>query len=259
MGGLARCNVTLKKVGEIRYESSIKNLIRVLTSPDDLLPGIPFVVGLSGKRIRLLFRRLLFRFQDDYEINSEQLEEDEVKLIFKGEKSTIIILFKIYPRLIQVFADYSGPRKWVVWPRVKDLALSIASFAVEHAGHVEQKEEEVKEDYSKMLADLSWITRLLMKSMLVKTMDVVIRRGEFNKFIEDLHNLGVFKNYKMIYVSGSGNGSFRLLFINGELVGVYSIVEGDEILGDTTKLNKLEGYYKVKIYGSITPTLEVKQ
>ncbi len=248
----------MKKVGEINHETPPSNLARLLTSPDDLLPGIPFVVGLSGRKIRLLFRRLLFRFKDDYEIDSELVGDDEAKLTFKGERSTITILYKIYPRVIQVFADYSGPRKWVVWPRVKDLALSIASFAVEHAGHV-GKTEEVKEDYSKMLADLSWITRLLMKSMLVKTMDVVIRRGEFNKFIEDLHNLGVFRNYKMIYVSGSGNGSFRLLFINGELVGVYSIVEGEEVLGDTTKLNKLEGYYKVKIYGSIAPTLEVKQ
>lgn len=248
-----------EKVGDVKHALPTSSLIEFLSDPDNLLPGMPFVVGLVGRRVKLLFKRFFFKFQDIYSIEARREGEEEVSLELEGDKSRIRVLYRVYPSNVIVFAEYDGPRRRIAWPRVKELALSIAKYAVEHAGRVAGAEGEAGgRDYSEKLADLSWVTSLLMKSMLVKSMDVALLRGEFGRFIEDLMHEGLLRKYRLVYVSGSGNGSFRLLFIDGRLVGVYAAFGGREVVGDASKLNELEGYYKVKIYASVSPKLEVK-
>ncbi len=245
----------MKKVGEVKGEFSAEAIIKFFEVAENLLPGIPYVVGIMGDRVWLSFRRLFFRFEDKYRIETSTRSNSEVEVKFNGEKSTILVLYKIFKSQILVFADYSGPKRWTVWPSVKKLAHAILEYALEHASEAKEELKVAGDDYSKKLADLSWITSTLSKSLLLNTLDVVVRRREFDKFLEGLHTLGVFKEYKVVYVSGSGNGSFRLLFINGELVGVYASVGDREVLGDASKLNDLEGYYKVKVYGVLAPEI----
>lgn len=252
-----RENWLIKKIGEFQKEFDKESLIVYLKEKNNLLPSIPYVVGLFNDKIRLMFKRFIFKFEDTYEISIDHITDNEMMITLKGDASTIKLLFKIYTNKILLFADYIGPRKRIVWPKLRNLAYSILEHAVNHSVNVKNLKQTTIADFSLKLADIAWISKLLMKSMLVKTMDVTIIRGEFNKFIEDLHSQGIFNKYKVVYVSGSGNGSFRLLFVNGKLAGVYAIISGDELLEDSTVLNKIEGLYRVKIYGSLLPSPEV--
>ncbi|MEB3764958.1 MAG: hypothetical protein GSR77_02165 [Desulfurococcales archaeon] len=247
----------IKKIGEFQKEFDKESLIAYLKEKNNLLPSIPYIVGLFDDKIRLMFKRFIFKFEDTYEISIDHITDNEIIITLKGDVSTIKLLFKIYTNKILLFADYIGPRKRIVWPKLRNLAYSIIEHAVNHSVSVKNLEQTTARDFSLKLADIAWISKLLMKSMLVKTMDVSIIRGEFNKFIEDLHSQGIFSKYKVVYVSGSGNGSFRLLFVNGQLAGIYAIISGEELLEDSTVLNKIEGLYRVKIYGSLLPSPEV--
>ncbi len=53
------------------------------------------------------------------------------------------------------------------------------------------------------------------------------------------------------------NGSFRLIFVNGELKGVYVIVDGKEFVGEKKALNMIEGIARVKVYASLGKPEEV--
>ena len=204
----------------------------------------------------MLFRRFLLRFQDDYEID---VDEDDygVYVLFNGSKSNIKIYYKLSGKNILIYADYNGPRRWIVWPRIKDIAVSTVREAIRLSENRHAGGRSAERDYSSILADLSVITRLLSKSMLVKSMEVGIQRGGFHGFIEELHETGVLRDYRVVYVSGAGVGTFRLLFVDGDLAGVYINISGKEIVGDPKALNMLEGLYRVKIYGSLSPLEKV--
>ena len=227
-------------------------VLEELARPHELVPGLPYVVGLRRGRVRLLFRRLLVRFQDDYRVSAER-GEGYARIILEGLRSRIVLEFRAEGPSIVGYADYRGPRGWVVWPRLREIASALLEEARRRAAERLRAPAIDGRDYSGLLADISWVTRLLSKSMLVRTMDVVLQRGGFHEFVEELHESGVLREYRVVYVSGTGLGSFRLLFVNGELAGVYVALGGEEVVGDPRALNRLEGLYRVKVYGSLAP------
>ncbi len=73
----------------------------------------------------------------------------------------------------------------------------------------------------------------------------MINRGNSLGIITDLIEEYLGK-YKAIYVSGtSSQSSFRLLFINGDLKGVYVNLNGEEHFGE----------FKVNVYVVLVPQL----
>ena len=243
----------MRKLVEARVtEEEPARVLEALARPGELVSSLPYVVGLRRGRVRLLFRRLLVRFQDDYKLASEK-SDGSVRLVFEGERSRIVLEYRVEDGRIVAYGEYRGPRGWVVWPRLRELAEAALEEARRQAARGAGGPSLAGEDYSGLLADLSWVTRLLSKSMLVKTMDVILQRGGFHEFVEELHESGVLREYRVVYVSGTGLGSFRLLFVNGELAGVYVALGGEEFVGDPRALNRLEGLYRVKVYGSLAP------
>ena len=251
----------MRKLLQIRADSVDPDLIlEAISDTQALLEALPYVTALRGSRVQLSFRRLLFRFQDEYEISASRAESD-VSLELKGKRSTVQLLYRAYRDSLLAFGEYKGPRSWLVRGKLRDIAASIAQHALERARSSASKrlrEEEVASaDFSEKLTDLAWVSRLLMKSLLVKSEERLIRYGEFARFLEDLHHEGVLSKYRVVYVSGSGNGSFRLLFIDGRLAGVYGVLGGERFTGDTKPLNEVEGIFTIKVYGSLAPLEEV--
>ncbi len=245
----------MKKISEVNTQLA-DNIEEFLEDPENLHSIIPWVVGLKGSKITIMFKRLLFKFTDDYSISTSKTPEGIV-ILFKGDKSQIKILYRRLPGKIQVFGSYEGPRRWIVWNKVKELAMSIIDFAVKNAPKkVEVETRTSSADKSELLKDLGAISKLLMKSMLLKSQEIIVTNG-LHDIIEELHRTNVMKEYRVVYVSGSGNGTFRLLFIDGELSGVYAKFEGDDYVGDPLVLDRIEGLFRIKIYGAISPPAEV--
>jgi len=248
----------MRKVHTASYEGDPCRILKYMSVVDNIVPAVPGIIGIYSGRYRILFRRLIFRFTDDYSIDAGLDCDDRSLLVeFAGEKSHFVILYKAAPGAIQVFAEYQGPRRWVVEPGVRQAARSILEYALEKAGRAPA--EEVSGDLSGKLADLGWVTRLLASSVLVESIrGYVLVRGAFHRLIEDLHEKGLLDG-DLVYVSGTGMGSFRLLFRRGELVGVYAAIGDRVVVGDPKALNELEGLYTVKVYQVLRAPREVER
>jgi hypothetical protein len=96
----------------------------------------------------------------------------------------------------------------------------------------------------------SQISKIIMKSKLANTEVISIKEEELISFFESVISQN--SKYPVIYVSGTGNATFRVLFINGELKGVYVMVNENEYF-DEESLNKLSGEFKVDIYVALSP------
>lgn len=117
-----------------------------------------------------------------------------------------------------------------------------------------------KGDYSDLLASISWVSKLLMKSVLLRSELTMISKGGLLDSIERLVAEKILQRYPVVYVSGYGdNGTFRILFVGGEIRGVYASVGGKEYVGDERILNEFEGVTRVKVYGSLVKPEEVLQ
>jgi nitrogenase molybdenum-iron protein alpha/beta subunit len=122
------------------------------------------------------------------------------------------------------------------------------------AGKVIETKISINNDFSQQLNKISFISKLLLKSKLINSKEVVINRGNSLDIITDLIEEYLGK-YKAIYVSGtSSQSSFRLLFIDGDLKGVYVNLNGEEHFGEKS-LNSLEGEFKVNVYVILVPKL----
>ncbi|BCS92653.1 hypothetical protein [Metallosphaera javensis (ex Sakai et al. 2022)] len=110
-------------------------------------------------------------------------------------------------------------------------------------------------DYSQFLSKLSMLTKLIMKSKMVKSEVITLKEGELVDYLNQV--IVEFQHYPVIYVSGTGESTFRILLINGEVRGVYVLKEGREYREEEI-LNELGGNLKIHVYVSLNPkVLEV--
>ncbi len=232
----------------------VDHLLELLKDKEFIISSLPCVVARFSNKILLRFSRLLlFRVDDVYSLDIEQIDKGIVIKLF-GEKSTVTLIFRLSGNdKIEYIGEYNGPKQWVVVPCLEDIGRSVIKDVTEEARRrsVERSRTAAGADYSALLAKVSWVSKLLLRSVLIKSEIVAINKGSLISYIEDLASEGVLSKYKTIYVSGTSDiGSFRMLFINGELVGVYSLIRGKEYVGDDKVLNEFEGFTRIRVYGS---------
>jgi len=240
--------------GKVDADSSI--LSSVIKKSDNILSYIPYQVERGTNEITLRFSRfLLFSFKDTfriegkmdakgmsiYTLESEKKNKFEIFISIKEEKGQ---------HLVNIAVKYEGEKEWIVSKFLQEIGESILNGIKEEVGKVASTIQTTA-DFSENLGKLSFITKLLMKSRLVKTEEVEISKGQFIPVISDL--IQGFLRYQLIYVSGSSeNKSFRILFVGGDVKGVYLSLNGEEKF-DEKNLNEIEGHFKVNIYVSLEP------
>ncbi len=157
-------------------------------------------------------------------------------------------------------ATYNGPRKWVVSKYVVEIAESLAR-EVEKEASSKQVVATVAAglsgtgpaDYSEKLASISWVTKLIMKPVLIKNEVRVLGNGTLHSYVEELLSSGegIFKKYSAIYISGDGDDArLRMLFVCGELRGVYVVVGDKEFFDDDKPLNYVKELVKLRLWCS---------
>ncbi len=239
----------------------VDHLLEMLKDKEFIISSLPCVVARFSNKILLRFSRLfLFRVDDVYSLDIEQIDKGTVIKLF-GEKSTVTLIFRLLENdKIEYVGEYNGPKQWVVVPCLEDIGRSVIKDVAEEARRrsVERSHTAAGADYSALLAKVSWVSKLLLRSVLIKSEIVAINKGNLISYIEDLASEGVLSKYKTVYVSGTSDiGSFRMLFISGELVGVYSLIRGKEYVGDDKVLNEFEGFTRIRVYGSnVEPSID---
>ncbi len=236
---------------ELKNGVDEKSLLKALSDRDLVISSMPCVVARHRDKVRLRFSRLfLFRVEDTYSISLSR-SDSVVQIKLAGDKSTIDLTFFVYVNRVEYTGEYNGPKPWVVSSCLEEMGESIYHEAISESERIVGPA--VSTDFSELLAKMSWISRLLTKSILVKSEVIVINKGGLVSYIENLASSNVLTKFKTVYVSGtSDKGSFRLLFMDGELVGVYAIIGGQEHIGDDKALNDFEGFTRIRVYGSKT-------
>ena len=241
-------------------DAADEDILRVLSDESFLASSMPFTVGLSGGRLRIMFRRLLFRFTDDYELHVSR-EQDGVRVELAGRRSRITITYRAGGSSVEYTIEYRGPRSWIARRGAERLARELLAAAKREASRRAASRERRAgggADYSEALSSISWTTRLIMKSILVKSDVVNLAPGGLHHYLEGLLSSGEVSRYRVVYVSGTGeSGSFKALFIDGELRGVYVNASGEEASGDEKALSRLQGFFNVRVYGSMLSPEEV--
>jgi len=243
---------------EEKVDADIKALSSIIKDPDIILSYIPYQVERGRNEITLRFSRfLLFSFKDKFEIEGKINTDGSSTYKLGSERKNrleISISIKEEKNLVTVEIKYSGEKEWIVNKYLKEIGESILNGIKEEAKKVARIQ--TTEDFSENLGKLSFITKLLMKSRLVKTEEIDIRKNQFIPIISDL--IQDFLRYQLIFVSGSSaNGTFRLLFVGGEVKGVYVNMNGEKQINEET-LDEIEGHFKVNIYVSLEPEVILK-
>ncbi|BCU69299.1 hypothetical protein [Stygiolobus caldivivus] len=257
----------LTHLAEETVNANSTSVISVVKDTDTLLSYFPYQVERGRNTITLQFSRfLLLSFKDTFEVSFSQQSSLMFGYTLKsltGRNNRFQIFINVRDNknstsLVHVAIEYSGEKEWIVKKYLSDIAESLLegiSREVKRVSEIEAKSNEKEFDYSKQLNKLSFVSKLLLKSRLVKSEGISIPKGQMLDTV--LGSIGeVLSKYKTIYVSASAtSASFRLLFINGELKGVYVNDNGKEYFSDENALSSLSGEFKLNVYVLLVPEI----
>jgi len=236
-------------------ESPADRLLGLAKDRDVVISHLPGVVSIQGNKVKLRFRRVMLTHESTYEVSAAILGPRmvEYKLADQRGNSLVILFSSRNERELTISVSYSGEREWVVNKAVKLIAKELQEGLRKEVEKLPSVS--TRGDYSQSLSKVSFITKLLMKSKLVKSEVVNVKEGELVDYLQEI--ISQYSQYPVIYISGSGEGSFRLLFVGGEMKGVYVVREGRESLEEGS-LNILKGGFKIHVYVALSPkVLEV--
>ncbi len=243
------------KKSNYKVRVDARKIIDVLSDIGFVFSNLPYVTGRrKGNIVALRFSRFkIFKITDVYELKLSRHSSD-LELILEGVHSRISIVLAPEGNIVKAVAKYEGPRGWIVSKFLPKIAESLIK-AAEKEAEKQRVSLSVGQDYSRDLSKISWVTKFVMKAILLKSQVVNLSKGELLEYIEEMAAKDrVFEKYSVVYVSGeSANGKFKLLFINGELKGVYVNLGGREFFGDETKINEFSGLTRIRVYGSLKP------
>ena len=216
---------------------------------NNVIAVIPGVVSIQDNRVRLKYKRLFLSHDSTYTVSVAAHCNRIVEYKLVDDKgNTLKIIFTLSDNNeLTISSSYSGEREWVVG---KALDLIVNQIGEGLKREAERRNVALNGDYSQFLSKLSILTKLIMKSKMVKSEVVTLKEGELIDYLNEI--LAEFQRYPVIYVSGTGEFAFRILLINGEVRGVYILKEGREYREEEI-LNMLGGNFKIHVYVSLNP------
>jgi len=254
-------------LAEETVNTNSNNVISVVKDADTLLSYFPYQVERGRNTITLQFSRFfILSLRDTFEVSFSQ--QSSLMFVYtlksltgKNNKFQIFINVrdnKNSTSLVHLAIEYSGEKEWIVKRYLPDIAHSLLegiSREAKRAYEAKAQENEKEFDYSRQLNKLSFVSKLLLKSRLIKSEGISVPKGQMLDTI--LSSIAdILSKYKTIYVSASStSSSFRLLFINGDLKGIYVNENGKEYYSDENVLSPLSGEFKVNVYVLLVPKI----
>ncbi|MFP3260488.1 MAG: hypothetical protein RXQ22_06305, partial [Sulfolobus sp.] len=209
----------------------------------NIIDSIPNLVGFSENRIKLRIRKFLFLNTTlEYEITSFAGRGDYIEYKFKNKDSsiTLFITFNKNKKHILLSLSYSGKFERQMSKVLEEMIGNLKRKYLEQRT-VNKKGETI----SFKLSSLSFIAKLVSTSMLVYSDKLDLSKKDISLFIEE--TLHKFSHYPVNYILGFNDETvFRLLFVNGELKGVYIRISGKEFYSEEA-VSKLKGLFNVSV------------
>jgi hypothetical protein len=212
----------------------------------NIIDCIPNLVGFSENKIKLRAKKFLFLNTTlEYEITSIA-GSDYIEYKFNNEDSsiTLFITFNKNKKHILLSLSYSGKFERQMRKVLEEMISNLKRKYLEQRT-VNKKGETI----SSKLASLSFVAKLVSTSMLVYSDKLDLSKNDISLFIEE--TLRKFSHYPVNYILGFNDETvFRLLFVNGELKGVYIRISGKEFYSEEA-VSKLKGLFNVSVYVSL--------
>jgi hypothetical protein len=216
----------------------------------NVIGSLPNLVGFTENIVRLRIKRFFFFFLEktlEYELTST-FGEGYVQYKFETENSSFTLLVTLNKNKKHILLNlvYSGKYESQMNKLLKEFMTNLK------IKYLEQKQKMVStagETISSKLASLSFIAKLVSTSMLVYSDKLDLSKTDISLFIEE--TLRKFSRYPVTYILGFNDETvFRLLFVNGELKGVYIRMSGKEFYSEEA-VSKLKGLFNVSVYASL--------
>ena len=215
----------------------------------NIIDCFPNLVGFSENKIKLRVKNFFFLNKAlEYEITSF-IGGGYIEHKFKNEDSfaTLLITFNKNRKIISLSLSYSGKFERQMSKILEEMMKNLKRKYLEQKT-VNKKDETI----SSKLSSLSFVAKLVSTSKLIYSDKLDTGKIDITPFIEDI--LHKFSQYPIIYISGfNEENTFRLLFVNGELKGVYIKISDKEFYSED-ELLKLKGLFHVSVYANLLKT-----
>jgi len=215
----------------------------------NIIDCFPNLVGFSENKIKLRVKNFFFLNKAlEYEITSF-VGGGYIEHKFKNEDSfaTLLITFNKNRKIISLSLSYSGKFERQMSKILEEMMKNLKRKYLEQKT-VNKKDETI----SSKLSSLSFVAKLVSTSKLIYSDKLDTGKIDITPFIEDI--LHKFSQYPIIYISGfNEENTFRLLFVNGELKGVYIKISDKEFYSEE-ELLKLKGLFHVSVYANLLKT-----
>jgi hypothetical protein len=214
----------------------------------NVIDSMPNLVGFTEKKVKLRIKRFLFLKKTlEYELTST-FGEGYIEYKFETEDSSFALLVTSNKNKKHILLSliYSGKYESQMEKLLEEFIINLKTK------YLERKQKKVStagETISSKLASLSFIAKLVSTSKLVYSDKLDLGKKDISLFIEE--TLRKFSQYPVIYILGFNDETvFRLLFVNGELKGVYIRISGKEFYSEEA-VSKLKGLFNVSVYASL--------
>lgn len=214
----------------------------------NIIDCIPNLVGFSENKVKLRVKNFFFLNKIlEYEITSF-IGGGYIEHKFKNEDSfaTLLITFNKNRKIISLSLSYSGKFEKQMNKILEKMMKNLKIKYLEQKTALQKKNNE---SLSSKLASLSFVAKLVSTSKLIYSDKLDTGKIDITPFIENL--LHKFSQYPIIYISGfNEENTFRLLFVNGELKGIYVKISDKEFYSEE-ELLKLKGLFHVSVYANL--------
>jgi len=214
----------------------------------NVIDSMPNLVGFTENKVKLRIKRFLFLEKTlEYKLTST-FGEGYIQYKFETEDSSFALLVTSNrdKKRILLSLVYSGKYENQKTKLLKEFITNLKTK------YLEQRQKMVStagETISSKLASLSFIAKLVSTSMLVYSDKLDLSKKDISLFIEE--TLRKFSHYPVNYILGFNDETvFRLLFVKGELKGVYIRISGKEFYSEEA-ISKLKGLFNVSVYASL--------
>jgi hypothetical protein len=214
----------------------------------NVIDSVPNLVGFTENKVRLRIKRFLILEKTlEYELTST-FGEGYIQYKFDTEDSSFALLITLDKdkKRILLSLVYSGKYENQMMKLLKEFMANIKTKYLEQS---QKRVSTTGETISSKLASLSFIAKLVSTSMLVYSDKLDLSKKDISLFIEE--TLRKFSHYPVNYILGFNDETvFRLLFVNGELKGVYIRISDKEFYSEED-IAKLKGLFNVSVYVSL--------
>lgn len=232
------------------FDKQSEELNIVITKTEKLLDFIPYQVSRYDHSVTLNFSRFisLLSFKDTFNIQKD-ISKNLVTLKLVSMKNNELKIFivlsgQVNKTRVEILVEYKGEKEWIVGKYLNNIAVSVLNGIK----LLMETYSKTQEDLSHKLNSLQFLSNLMLRMKLESQIVATIKKGEMTVFLID-NVIRKYKDNNFLLITGmSDKYSFRLIYMNNEIKGLYLNDSGTSRFGKEVNLDDIDGEVRINVY-----------